>query len=83
MNGNVEGPTMNFEKFVSVASRVFFAGAFVLLGLGVLERSANAFGYTIVHLRGGRLLELAVVLLVFVIAMQIREVREEIKRRRP
>jgi len=74
---------MSLEKFVSMASRLFFLGAFVLLGLAVLERSANALGYTILHFRGGRLLELAVVLLVFVIAMQVRELREELKRRRP
>ncbi len=74
---------MNLEKLISVASRLFFLGAFVLLGLAVLERSANAFGYTILHFRGGRLLELAVVLLIFVIAMQVREVREEFRRRRP
>jgi hypothetical protein len=71
---------MNLEKLVSMASRLFFLGAFVLLGLGVLERSANAFGYTILHFRGGRFLELAVVLLVFVIAMQVRELRTELKR---
>ena len=74
---------MSLEKFVSIASRLFFLGAFVLLGLAMLERSAYAFGYTILQMRGGRLLELAVVLLVFVIAMQLREVREELKRRRP
>ena len=73
---------MSLEKFVSMASRLFFFGAFALLGLAVLERAANAFGYTILHFRGGRLLELAVVLLVFVIAMQVRELREELKRRR-
>jgi preprotein translocase subunit SecY len=74
---------MSLEKLVSLASRLFFLGAFVLLALAVLERSANAFGYTMFNLRGGRLLELAVVLLVFVIAMQMRELREELKRRRP
>ena len=75
---------MSLEKLVSLASRLFFLGAFVLLALAVLERVANTFGYTILHLyRGGRLLEFAVVLLVFVIAMQVREVREEFRRRKP
>jgi hypothetical protein len=75
---------MSLEKLVSIASRIFFLGAFVLLGLAVLERSANAFGYTILQIyRGGRLLEIAAVLLIFVIALQLREVREELKRRRP
>jgi hypothetical protein len=75
---------MNLEKLVSAASRLFFLGAFVLLGLALIERIANAFGYTILQVYGGgRLLEFAVVLLVFVIAMQLREMREELKRKGP
>ena len=75
---------MNLEKLVSVVSRLFFFGAFALFGLAVIERIANAFGYTILQVyRGGRLLEIAVVLLIFVIAMQLRELRDELKRRRP
>ena len=72
---------MSLEKLMSMSSRLFFLGAFVLLGLAVIERVANATGYTILQLyRGGRLLEFAVVLLVFVIAIQLREIREELKR---
>ena len=75
---------MSLEKLVSLVSRLFFLGAFVLLGLALIERIANASGYTILRVyRGGRLLEIAVVLLVFVIAMQLREMREELKRGRP
>ena len=75
---------MNIEKFSSVVSRLFFLGAFVLLGLALIERVANAFGYTILRVyQGGRLLEIAVALLVFVIAIQLREMREELKRRGP
>jgi hypothetical protein len=56
----------------------------VLLGLALIERIANAFGYTILRAyRGGRFLEIAVVLLVFVIAIQVREMKEELKRGRP
>jgi len=72
---------MSLEKLISMTSRLFFLGAFVLLGIAVIERIANATGYTILPLyRGGRLLEFAVVLLVFVIAIQLREIREELKR---
>lgn len=75
---------MNLEKLMSMASRLFFIGAFVLLGMAVIERIANAAGYTIMRLyQGGRLLEFAVVLLVFVIAMQQREMKQELKSRRP
>jgi hypothetical protein len=76
---------MNLENFVSRVSRLFFFGAFVLLAVAVLERAANASGYTVVGgtFTGGRLLEIAAILLIFVIAMQVREMREELRRRSP
>ena len=75
---------MSLEKLISITSRLFFLGAFVLLGIALIERFANAAGYTILHLYpGGRLLEFSVVLLVFVIAMQLREMKEELKSRKP
>jgi len=74
---------MSLEKLSSITSRVFFLGAFVLLGLAVIERVANAAGYTILQLyRGGRLLDFAAILLVFVIALQTREMKEELKSKR-
>ena len=75
---------MSLEKLISTMSRLFFLAAFVLLGLALVERVANATGYTIIEVaRAGRLLEFAVVLLVFVIAMQLREMKEELKSRKP
>jgi hypothetical protein len=75
---------MNLEKLISLASRLFFLGALGLLGLALMERIANVTGYTIMQVyRGSRLLEFAVVLLVFVIAMELREMKEELKRKRP
>lgn len=75
---------MSLEKLISVASRLFFLGAFLLLGLALVEKIANTSGYTILQAyTGGRLLEYAVVLLIFVIAMQLREMREELRRKRP
>ncbi len=73
---------MSLEKLISLVSRLFFFGAFVLLALALIERIANASGYTILQqtFSGGRLLEFAVVLLVFVIAAQLREVKEELKK---
>jgi hypothetical protein len=71
---------MSFEKLVSLISRLFFLGAFVSLSLALIERIANGFGYTILQHRGGRLLEFAVVLLVFVIAAQLREMKEALRR---
>jgi hypothetical protein len=75
---------MILEKVMSVASRLFFLGAFVLFGFAVIERIANARGYTIILLgrfSPGRLLEIAVILLVFVIAMQLREIKGELKKK--
>ena len=70
------------ESLFSAASRLFFLGAFVLLALAVLEEAANATGYTIMRAYpGGRLLEFAVVLLIFVVAIQLRAMREDLKRR--
>ncbi|MFY9560012.1 MAG: hypothetical protein WAQ52_07245 [Terriglobales bacterium] len=54
----------------------------MLLALALIEKVANASGYTILQMyAGGRLLEFAVVLLVFVIAVQLREMKEELKKR--
>jgi hypothetical protein len=73
---------MDLEKLISVTSRIFFLGAFVLLVLALIERMANAAGYTILEMyRGGRLLEFSVVLLIFVIAMQLREIKEAFKKK--
>ena len=72
---------MNLEKLVSMVSRLFFLGGFVLLGLALNERIANATGYTILQGKGARLLEFAVVLLLFVIAVQLREMKEELRKR--
>lgn len=64
-------------KIMTWLSRLFFAGAFVLLGLAILERVANLFGYTFSPVyQSGRLLEFAVALLVFVIAFQLHAIRE-------
>jgi len=76
---------MSFEKITSMISRAFFVVAFTLLGLAVIERVVNFFGYTI---RGqmytpGRVLEFSAVLLLFVLALQLREVREALRSRRP
>ena len=57
--------------------RVLFAGAFLLAAIAVLERLANAAGYTFLGATYGpsRLLELASVALLFVIALLLREIR--------
>ena len=70
---------MNIDGIVSVVCRVFFAGAFILLALGLLERLSFAFGYTLLRgvFSGGRLLEISAVLLIFVIALLLRQIRDK------
>ncbi len=61
---------------VSIFSRVFFVLAFLLAGLALWEKLANLMSMTL--LRGyapSRLLEFAAVILLFVIALQLREVK--------
>lgn len=65
------------SKLISIGSRLLFIGAFVLAGLAILEKLANMMDQT--FLKGflpSRLLELAVVALVFVIALQLREMKK-------
>ncbi len=61
--------------------RAFFAIAFLLLVYAIAERIAYAFGYTITGgmFTGGRLFEIAALLLVFVITLILREIREELR----
>jgi hypothetical protein len=74
---------MNYDALGSIVSRAFFVGAFLLIVLAVVEQAANLFGYTV--LRGaysaGRLMELAATLVVVVIALLLRQVREELRRK--
>mgnify|MGYP006865032903 CR=1 FL=1 len=64
------------NKLTSMISRVFFFVAFILAGLAVWEKLANFAGQTL--LRGyppSRLLELAMVVLLFIVALQLREIK--------
>jgi len=68
---------MDLEKLESVVSRVFFFGAFLMFVFAMVERTANQFGYFIQQLtKAVTMMETAVVLLVFVIAIQLRAIRE-------
>ncbi len=72
----------NTDKLSSVISRFFFFAAFLLLTAAVLDRFLNLFGYTILQgaYTPGRMLQFAGILLVFVIALLLREIREQLKR---
>jgi len=71
---------MNLEKLSSVFSRVFFFVSILLLGLAVLEKLVNVSGYTIVRMyEPQRLLEIAATMMVFVIALLLRQIRESVR----
>ena len=62
------------DQMSKVTSRTLFVVAFVLAGFAVLEKLINLFGFTFTILGGynpSRLLELAAVALLFVIALQL------------
>ncbi len=62
------------DQMSKLTSRTLFVGAFVLAGFAVLEKLINLFGFTLTMLGGynpSRLLELAAVALLFVIALQL------------
>lgn len=64
----------------SVVGRILFVGAFLLGGLAIWEKLANLMGLTLVRIYSpARLLELAVIALVFVIALELRAIREHTK----
>lgn len=70
---------MTIEKLSSLVSRLFFFGAFALLALAVIEKVLNRLDYTL-GVSPGRMLEFAVSMTVFVIALLMREVRERLKK---
>lgn len=74
---------MGSDKVLSTLSRVLFLASFVLLAIAVLERFINYFGYTILgaSYTPGRMLEFAAIMLLFVIAILLRQSREELRRR--
>jgi hypothetical protein len=68
-------------SLVSLASRVLFVASFLMAALAALEKVANLMGLTL--LRGAytpwRLLEFSVVGVLFVIALQLRELKSSLR----
>ena len=73
---------MNLAKLNSLGSRLFFIAALVLLALAVLERAAHVIGLTILQgtYTAGRMLEFSALLVIFVIALLLRQIREELRK---
>lgn len=71
---------MDLDKLSSIAERVGFVLAFVLAAVAVVAKAANVepMGYSPWHL-----LELAVVVLIFVVAVLLRQIRQELRKPKP
>ena len=69
---------MNLESLASIFNRLFFVGAFALFAIAMLEKVANVAGYTIIgeSYSPGRLFEFAAIMLLFVITLLLRNIRE-------
>ncbi len=64
------------SQLTSILNRSLFVGAFALVGVAIWEKLTNFFGFTLSFLRGyapSDLLELSAIALLFVIALQLRE----------
>ena len=70
------------DRLMSIAPRVLFSLAALLLIVGVWERILRLFDWTLtwVPYEPGRLMELSAILVVFLIALLLRQIREEIKK---
>jgi hypothetical protein len=70
---------------LSLISRVVFIIAVLAAGLAIFERLAVAMGYTFLRgtISGGRLLEISAILVIFVIALVLREIRDLLRAQRP
>jgi hypothetical protein len=73
---------MNYDRLASLVSRAFVFGAFVLIAVGVIEYLANMFGYTVIGLAHtpSHLIELGAALTVIVIALLLRQIREQLRK---
>jgi hypothetical protein len=72
---------MNFESIYEYVARTLFIIASAVIAVAFLERIGEFFGFSILGemYQAGRLLELAATLLVFVIAVLLRQVRDELR----
>ena len=68
------------NQLISVVSRVLFAGSFVLGVLAVLNKLVNTLGYSLAGVGGQPrwFLEIAAFALLFVIALQLRELKQRV-----
>jgi len=71
------------DKITSYFSRIFFFIAIALLGIAVLDWFLGQLGWTLswINYRPGRLMEFAAILVLFVIVLVLRQIRELLKQK--
>ena len=76
---------MYLQVFLINSMRVMFLASAALIALAFIEWAAQIVGTTLVGrwYSSGRLLEIAATLLVYVIAVYLREIRDELRAGRP
>lgn len=69
------------RTLTSLICRVLFLLSFVLAGVAMWEKLANVAGYTVLRssMGAGRLLEIAGIGLLFVVALQLREISHSLR----
>ncbi len=72
---------MNLDFFYNHVARILFIIASVAIAVAFLEGIADFAGFSVTADRytAGRLLELAAALLVFVVAVLLRQIRDELR----
>lgn len=72
------------DKILALAYRFLFVVAFILAGAGVLEGVVQLAGTTLLHdiNTAGRLFEFSGIVMVFVIALELRDIRSLARDRR-
>lgn len=74
---------MNIDIFYKTFARVLFFFALAILAVGFIELAANLFGSSVLTggYTAGRLIEVSAALVVFVIAVLLRQIRDALTNR--
>ena len=76
---------MNLEKMTEIGYRILFSISLILLLAAVGERFVNLIGYTFLQQTSyspWRLLEFAAIFVLFVIAILLRQIRQELRQQK-
>ena len=70
------------NTLISYLSRIFFIFALLIVLVAVWDRIIRIFGWTLSWMtyQPGRLLEISAVLVIFIIAILLRQIRDELRK---